>query len=197
MNSSIQAITVFCGSGAGNDPLYMSTASGFGKFLAEQKLELVYGGACIGLMGAVADGALSANGNVTGIIPEFLKLKEVVHTGLSELITVQTMHERKMLMHERCQGFVMLPGGIGTMEEFFEIFTWAQLGLHQKPIGILNIDNYYDSLLLFIDQMVEKEFLKPVHRQLILVDKNADSLLQKMKNFRAPESGKILSEDKI
>jgi len=182
----MKAITVFCGSAVGSDELFASEAKLLGKQLANQNCTLVYGGAKIGLMGAVANGAMSANGKVIGVIPTFLKKKEVVHEGLSELIEVNTMHERKQQMSDLANGFIALPGGFGTLEELFEILTWAQLNRHQKPVGILNTAGYYDELLAFIHSMVKKKFLRPVNLDLMIVSATVDDLLRQMNKYVPP-----------
>lgn len=151
-------ITVFCGSSFGTEEIYKEQAELLGKTLAKQNIGLVYGGANVGLMGAVADGALSENGTVIGVLPNFLRSKEIAHQGLTELILVESMHERKTKMSELCDGVIALPGGFGTLEELFEMLTWAQLGLHKKPIAILNISGFYDSLLELLETMTEKVF---------------------------------------
>lgn len=192
----MKRITVFCGSSDGHQNIYKTRSYELGKKLAQQKTVVVYGGASIGVMGAVADGALENGGEVIGVIPSFLSTKEIAHHSLTELIQVETMHERKMKMHELADGFIILPGGIGTLEEFFEILTWAQLGLHKKPIAIYNVNEYYNDLIHFIDQMVNNGFLKPIHKKLILVSDNETDLLIQMQNYTAPDLGKIISEEK-
>ena len=147
------SISVFCGSSSGKDEKIIESAYRTGRVLAQQKIKLVYGGGKVGLMGKVAQGALDEGGLVIGVIPYFLKHKEVHHTGLTELILVETMHQRKLKMYELSEGVIMLPGGFGTFEEFFEILTWAQLGLHQNPMGILNVNGYYDKLLEFVSSI--------------------------------------------
>lgn len=183
----MKSIVVFCGSGTGNEALYGEKAHQLGMVLAEKNIRLVYGGARIGLMGAVAAGCLDHQGRVTGVIPHFLSTKEVAHEGLTEMILVDTMHERKLKMHELSDGIIALPGGWGTMEELFEMMTWAQLGLHGKPIGILNINGFYDPLLALIEKMAEEGFLKPLYREMILVSEDAKELLSKMEDYTAPE----------
>ena len=180
----MKSIAVFCGASMSNDSVINKQAYNFGKLLAEQELQLIYGGAKIGVMGEVALGVLENGGKVTGVIPDFLTSKEVVHTDLSELIITETMHERKLKIHELSDGIVALPGGFGTLEELFEMLTWAQLGLHKKPIGILNINGFYDDLLSFIEGMIAKELLKPSYKQLLLVADSAKELLEKMKDFK-------------
>ena len=180
----MKSIAVFCGASISNDSFLNSLAYDFGKILAANNIQLVYGGAKIGLMGEVASGTLENGGNAIGVIPDFLTSKEVVHTDLSELIITETMHERKLKMYELSEGIVALPGGFGTLEELFEMLTWAQLGLHKKPIGILNINGFYDDLLSFIEVMINKELLKPSYKQLLLVANTANELLEKMNSFK-------------
>ncbi|MDR1739191.1 MAG: TIGR00730 family Rossman fold protein [Bacteroidales bacterium] len=183
----MKRVTVFCGSSLGTENIYEQKAALLGQALAKRKVELVYGGAKVGLMGAVANGVLNEGGKVTGVIPNFLKLKELVHEDLTELIVVDNMHERKAKMSELCDGVIALPGGFGTLEELFEMLTWAQLGLHKKPIAILNINGFYDSLNAFIQTMVDKGFVKEENQQMILMSENIDELLDKMENYVAPE----------
>lgn len=191
----MKRITVFCGSSLGNEEKFYRDAFDLGKLLAQQKIGLVYGGAKIGLMGAVADGALSSGGEVIGVLPHFLGSKEIAHDDLDELIMVESMHERKTKMHELCDGFIALPGGFGTMEELFEILTWAQLGLHKKPIGILNVNGFYDELIWLIHKMVNKKFLKEINRDMLLIDTTIEGLISQMKNYIAPEVGKWIKEE--
>jgi len=182
----MKKITVFCGSNSGRNQKFRDNAFDLGVFLAESGIELVFGGGKTGLMGAVADGVLSANGRVTGVLPQFLKRKELEHTGLTQVITVETMHERKSVMYDMCDGIIVLPGGFGTMDELFESLTWAQLALHKKPIAILNVDGYYDHLLSFVEKMIECNFLKEEYRQLFIVDHDIKELLFKMEMFEPP-----------
>lgn len=184
MENNIKSIAVFCASSDGVDKTIYRGAYEVGEFLAKNNIEVVYGGSKLGLMGQVAKGALDNNGKVTGVIPDFLKTKEVVHTQLSYLITTQDMHERKLKMHDLSDGFIALPGGFGTLEELFEILTWGQLGLHRKPIGILNINNFYDDLLTMLHKMVTKKLLKEENLSLVIVSDNIENLLQKMKDFK-------------
>lgn len=193
----MKSITVFCGSSFGSDPIYQEQATLLGQTLANHHIQLVYGGADVGLMGAVADGVLNAGGKVIGVLPFFLQSKEIAHKQLTELILVETMHERKTKMNELCDGVIVLPGGYGTLEEFFEMITWAQLGLHQKPIGILNIDGFYDDLIKLVQTMVDKGFLKPINRDMLLISNNIDELLEMMKNYKAPTVGKWISNDEV
>jgi len=193
----MKSITVYCGSSLGNDELFKSEAILLGKTLAKQKITMVYGGAKIGLMGAVADGTLSEGGKAIGVIPHFLRTKEVANENLTELILVHTMHERKTKMHELCDGIIALPGGFGTMEELFEVLTWAQLGLHEKPIGLLNTQGYYDDLLQLISKMVEKGFLKPINQDQLLVSNDVNDLLEQMKNYKAPIVHKWITDETL
>lgn len=189
-------ICVFCGSNEGNDTGIIEFAEKLGKEFAKNKITLVYGAAKIGIMGVVAKSTLDNKGKVIGVIPEFLKSKEVVHLGLTKLITTQNMHDRKLKLQEISDGFIALPGGIGTLEELFEIFTWLQLGLHSKPIGLLNINHFYDDLLNLLETMVRKGFLQMENYELLLVDKNIENLIAKMKDFKDPQKPKWLSSDR-
>ncbi len=194
--NNLDSICVFCGSSEGNDTKVISEAFLLGEKLAQKNITLVYGAAKIGIMGEVAKGTMTHKGKVIGVIPEFLKLKEVVHQGLSELITTNNMHERKMKMHEISDGFITLPGGFGTLEELFEIITWSQLGLHQKPIGLLNIGGFYDHLLGLLENMVRRGFLKMENYELLLVDDDIDRLLEKMKTFKPVQVPKWLKPER-
>lgn len=180
----INSICVYCGSSPGNDLEIIDQAQQLGNLLADREITLVYGAAKIGVMGAVAQGSLEKGGKVIGVIPEFLKIKEVVHTGLTELIVNETMHERKMKLQELSDGFITLPGGFGTMEELFEVLTWSQLALHQKPVGMLNVNGFYDDLLSALNKMVEKGFLKQENLDILLVDTSIEGLLDQMQNFK-------------
>ncbi|MFL1896478.1 TIGR00730 family Rossman fold protein [Aquimarina sp. 2-A2] len=193
---SLKSIAVFCGSSEGNDLKIIDEARALGKQFAQDSITLVYGGAKIGIMGEVASGALEAKGTVIGVIPEFLKQKEVVHHGLSELITVETMHQRKLKIQDLSEGFIALPGGFGTLEELFEIITWGQLGLHQKPIGILNTNGFYNELLQFMEHMVRKGFLKMENYELLVIDASIAGLLQKMKDYTPKRVPKWLKSDR-
>lgn len=193
----MKSIVVFCGSSEGNEPEFSSDAYALGKVLAERKITMVYGGAKIGIMGQVAQGALEANGKVIGVIPEFLKTREVYHRSLTELIITQNMHERKLKMHELSEGIIMLPGGFGTLEEFFEMLTWGQLGLHQYPIGILNTNGFYDDLLKMMKSLVDKGFVKKLNFDMILVDTSIAGLLQKMESYAPPEITKWVQKEQL
>lgn len=176
-------ISVFCGSSSGSDAIFTDQATLLGESIAQRGYGLIYGGAHVGLMGAVANGALSKDGEVIGVLPEFLKQKELEHTKLTKIHIVETMHERKALMHQLSDAIIVLPGGYGTMEEMFEMLTWAQLSLHQYPVGLLNTEGYYDPLLAMSERMIEKGFMKELYRDLLIVDKNVNSLLGKMEAF--------------
>jgi uncharacterized protein (TIGR00730 family) len=193
----MKRITVFCGSSFGTEEIYKEQATLLGKTLAQQNIELVYGGANVGLMGAVADGVLNEGGKAIGVLPNFLRSKEIAHLGLTELILVESMHERKTKMDELCDGVIALPGGFGTLEELFEMLTWAQLGLHKKPIAILNINGFYDSLIELTKAMVEKGLLKDVNQQMLLVSDNIDDLLNQMKNYVPPTVGKWIEKKEL
>lgn len=174
----------------------IEAAHNLGQMLVSEKIELVYGAAKIGIMGHVAKSVLDSGGNVIGVIPDFLKRKEVVHLGLTELITTENMHQRKLKMSELSDGFVALPGGFGTLEELLEIITWAQLGLHQKPVGILNINGFFDPLLALLEGMVRKGFLKMENFEILLVSNNANVLLEKMRTYKPTEVPKWLTKDR-
>lgn len=193
----MKSITVFCGSSFGSDDIYKEQTFLLGQTLAKQNIQLIYGGSETGLMGTVANGVLSENGKVIGVLPHFLQTKEIAHKNLTELIIVETMHERKTKMNDLCDGVIVLPGGYGTLEEFFEMITWAQLGLHKKPVGILNIDGFYNDLIQLIQTMVDKGFLKQVNKDMLLVSENIDDLLEKMKNYEAPTVWKVISKDEV
>lgn len=194
--NSLNSICVFCGSSEGNDTRVIAEALLLGEKLAEQKITLVYGAAKIGIMGKVAQGVMQQKGKVIGVIPEFLKRKEVVHQGVYELITTVNMHERKMKMQELSDGFITLPGGFGTLEELFEIITWSQLGLHQKPIGLLNTGGFYNDLLALLENMVRRGFLKMENYELLLVDDDIDRLLDKMRTFKPIQVPKWLKPER-
>ena len=180
----MNSIAVFCGSKLGTDNILIENTYNIGKTFAEQNITLVYGGAKIGLMGKVAQGALDHKGKVIGIIPEFLQTREIVSNELSELITTKNMHDRKVIMYQKSDGFIIIPGGFGTMDEFFEISTWGQLGLHTKPIGILNTNGYYDDLIKQCQKMVDVGFLAQANMDAILVSDTLDDLLDEMSNFK-------------
>ncbi|MFY0254375.1 TIGR00730 family Rossman fold protein [Chitinophaga sp. 30R24] len=189
----MKSIVVFCGSSAGNHPVYLQQAMQLGAALAQRNITLVYGGAKVGLMGAVADSCLQAGGKVIGVLPHFLQQKEVAHEGLTTLILVNTMHERKTKMNELGDGVIALPGGFGTMEELFEMLTWGQLGLHKKPIGLLNTNGFYNSLIQLSQTMTEHGFLKAENRDMLLHSDNLEDLLLKMENYQPPTQSKWIT----
>lgn len=179
-------ICVFTGSSQGRRPEYAAAATELAAAFLARRIGLVYGGAHVGLMGLVADAVIAGDGEVIGVIPEALVAKEVAHTGLPDLRIVASMHERKALMSDLSDGFIAMPGGIGTFEEFFEVLTWAQLGLHRKPCGLLNVAGYYDGLLMFLDHAVGQGFLRAEHRAMILVSDDANDLLDQMGTWQPP-----------
>jgi len=189
-------ICVFCGSSEGNDTAIIDAAIELGAKLAQQQTTLVYGAAKIGVMGIIAGSVLKEGGKVIGIIPEFLKKKEVVHLGLTELFTTKNMHDRKLKMQEVSDGFIAIPGGLGTLEELFEMLTWLQLGLHRKPIGILNVNGFYNDLLQLLETMVKRGFVSMENYELLLVDDTIDGLLTKMTHFKAPDIPHWLNKDR-
>lgn len=190
----MKSICVFCGSNTGFSPLYVEMAQELGRLFVERDIRLIYGGGNVGLMGAMADEMLKHGGKVTGVIPHFLMEKEVGHTGLEEQIVVDTMHIRKQKMADMSEGFIAMPGGFGTMDELNEILTWAQLGLHSHPIGVLNVGQYYDHLLGMFDHMVDQGFLHADNRGIVLDSDNAVELLAKMAAYEAPETTKWLTK---
>ena len=185
-------ICVFCGTNAGSRPTYGVAARELGRVLAEQEIELVYGGASVGIMGELADSVQEHGGHVTGIIPQQLMEKEAAHTGIRNLIVVASMHQRKSQMADMSDGFIALPGGIGTLEGFFEILTWGQLGIHAKPSGILNVERYFDGLTGFLDHAVREGFLTEAHRKAIIVESDAARLLEKLRAYAPPEGEKLM-----
>lgn len=189
----MKSIVVFCGSSEGFNEIYRETGYELGAILAEKNIQLIYGGAKVGLMGAVAEGALQHEGKVIGVIPHFLRTKEVAHEGLTEMVLTDTMHERKMKMHELSDGIIALPGGWGTIEELFEMMTWAQLGLHPKPIGILNVNGFYEPLLALLNNMIEEGFLKEVYRKMVMVSEDIIELLEMMENYIVPDIPKWIT----
>ena len=193
----MKSISVFCGSSEGNDDYIISQAYQLGTEFAKNNITLVYGAAKIGIMGQVAKGVMDNKGLVIGVIPEFLKLKEVYHPNLTELIVTGNMHERKVIMYEKSDGFMILPGGFGTMDEFFEITTWGQLGLHTKPIGILNLNGFYDDLIQLAKNMVAKGFLKQANLDAVVVDESIEGLLKKMNNYKPLSTPKWLHKKQI
>ncbi|MEZ4827720.1 MAG: TIGR00730 family Rossman fold protein [Bacteroidia bacterium] len=197
MQTQMDQICVFCGSNAGNNPVYISVARELGHLFASRGIGLVYGGGNVGLMGIIADAVLEAGGKVTGVIPEFLLAKEVGHTSLTEMIVVKTMHERKQRMADLSQGFIAMPGGFGTLDELCEILTWGQLGLHGFPIGLLNVNNYFQPLVQMFDHMVGEKFLHPQNRSMVLAHDQPQGLLTLMESWQPPNVEKWMDRAKV
>ena len=193
----IKNICVYCGSSFGRVDDYGQAANALAQALVRKNIGLVYGGASIGIMGKVADEVLALGGEVLGVIPKALAHKEVAHHHLTQLRVTESMHERKMLMAELSDGFIALPGGIGTFEELFEIWTWAQLGFHHKPIGLLNISGYYDHLIQFLDHVLAEQFVKQETLDLLMVESDPDVLLDRFINYQAPPVIEWLSKEEI
>jgi uncharacterized protein (TIGR00730 family) len=179
----VRRVCVFCGSSPGARPAYGAAAEELGRLLVARGIGLVYGGGAVGLMGRLADEVLAAGGEATGVIPEALVAREIGHKGLTELRVVGSMHERKALMADLSDAFVALPGGLGTVEELFEIFTWAQLGLHRKPLGLLDVEGYYDGIARFLTHAVEERFLLEQHRAMLMVEREPRALLERLEGF--------------
>ncbi len=186
----MKRIAIFCGSSDGNSPVFRETAYNLGKILAQKGIDIVYGGAKVGIMKAVADGAMQNNGSAIGVLTRFLQGKEVAHNGLTELILVDSMHERKHKMNELSNGMIALPGGFGTLDELFDVLTLGQLGQHQKPIGILNINGYFDHLVSLLQTMTEKGFLKEQNRSMLLIADSVEALLEKMYAYQPSTTSK-------
>ncbi len=195
MSAKRSNICVFCGSSAGNDPAFAKIARELGGLIADRNMTLVYGGGNVGLMGAVADAALDKNAKVVGIIPHSLEQKEVAHRTLTELHIVRTMHDRKRMMAERSDAFIALPGGFGTLEEIFEVITWAQLGIHQNPCAFLNVAGFYDGLIQYLDHAVRSELLKPEYRQMLLIETDAGRLLDAIQAYEPPDVAQWIEPD--
>lgn len=190
MPTTFKNLCVFCGSSVGSDPVFIDATRQLATTLVENKIGLVYGGAKVGLMGILADTALEKGGEVIGVMPKLLIEKEIAHDGLTKLHVVKSMHERKALMAELADGFIMLPGGTGSLDEFFEILTWSQLGFHGKPCGILNVANYYDHILKFLDEAVAKHFLKEIYRKIVIAEDSPEKLLAAFATYQAPSEPK-------
>ncbi|HBU80441.1 MAG TPA: TIGR00730 family Rossman fold protein [Paenibacillus sp.] len=192
----MKSIAVFCGSSEGASSIYKENALKLGQELAKQQITLIYGGANVGLMGIVADAVLEHGGSVIGVLPQFLQNREIAHMGLTELIMVDSMHERKSKMAELADGFIALPGGPGTLEEYFEIFTWGQLGLHQKPCGLLNINQYFDPLVSMFDTMERNHFMQSKYRAMVITDSTAEGILKQFSLYKAPSIKTYLTEQR-
>ena len=186
MSTKLPRFCVYCGSSPGARPEYTAAARQLGQTLARRKIELVYGGGNVGLMGEIARAVVDAGGRVIGVIPRDLADKEVAYKELADLRLVNNMHERKALMVKLSDGFIALPGGFGTFEEFFEVVTWTQLGFQRKPCGLLNVGQYYNSLIKFLDHAVAEQFMRPEYRAIVLVDENIDTLLGKLETYEPP-----------
>lgn len=191
----MKKICVYCGSSPGKSPEYMEAARILGAELVKRGITLVYGGASVGIMGEIADTVLSHGGEVIGIMPQALADKEISHNGLTDLRVVSSMHERKAMMEDISDGFIALPGGMGTMEELFEVLTWSQLGYHQKPCAFLNIKGYYDSITQFLNHAVEEQFVKPIHREMVLIEDNSARLLDLMATYKSPKVDKWIGHN--
>jgi len=187
---SVKRICVFCGSSPGSGPVFLDAAEALGSALLERAHDLVYGGASVGLMGRLAETVLAGGGNVIGVIPSALADKEVALTRLPDLRVVPSMHDRKAMMADLSDGFIALPGGLGTLDEFFEVLTWTQLGIHSKPCGLLNISGYFDKLVEFLDDAQDQLFIRPEHRSMIIVEEEPEALLDRFESFRRPEVDK-------
>jgi len=177
----MKSIAVYCGASSGADPVYADAARGLARALVEHNIGLVYGGGKVGLMGVIADEVLRLGGEATGVIPKHLVEREVGHAGLTRLFVVKDMHERKAMMSDLADGFIAMPGGMGTLEELFEMVTWAQLGIHAKPIGLLNVNGFYDGLSAFIGHLVETGFVRPAHAELMQLDADPDALIRRLR----------------
>jgi uncharacterized protein (TIGR00730 family) len=191
----IRRICVFCGSSTGNDPAYIEAAQTLGRLFAREGIALVYGGGSVGLMGELADAVLGSGGEVIGVIPHALWAREVGHRGLTDLRIVDTMHERKALMADLADAFIGLPGGLGTLEEIFEVWTWAQLGLHQKPLGFLDVNGFYAPLMEFLDRAVRARFVREEHRAIALVARDPEALLRRFDSWQAPKVEKWITRE--
>lgn len=189
----MNSIAVFCGSSRGYDPLYAKQAKELGQLLARREILLVFGGSKVGLMEELSDAVLHEGGKVIGVMPRLLFDKGIGHPGLTEMIVVETMHERKMRMSELCDGIIAMPGGFGTLDECFEMVTWGQLGIHQKPVALLNVNGYYDPMVQMLNHMTTQGFLKEVHRDMLIVSDRPESILERMANYTVPQGGKWIS----
>ena len=192
--NTLKKIVVFCGSSLGFSPIYKEAAVTLGNYFVENKISLVYGGGKIGMMGMLADTILAQNGEVIGVIPKLLEKEEVVHAGVEEMIVCEKMSERKVIMSKLVDGYITLPGGFGTLDELFEALTLGQLQIEQKPIGLLNVNGFFDAVLLQLDKMVEEGYLKPAGRNLLLVATSVKELMQKMDAYKAPKIAPIINK---
>lgn len=194
---TLHRLCVYCGSSAGSRPIYAEAADTFGQALAARNIGVVFGGGSVGMMGLVADAVLAAGGEAVGVIPHGLAAREVGHAGLTELHVVDTMHERKALMADLSDGFVALPGGLGTLEELMEVWTWAQLGIHRRPVGLLNVDGYYDGLLTFVNHAAREGFVREGHRALLVVSDTPEELLDALEAYEPPDVPRWLTSREV
>jgi uncharacterized protein (TIGR00730 family) len=192
---ALKRVCVYCGSNPGRQPIYREAAAELGRELVQRDIALVYGGASIGVMGAVANAVLENGGEVIGVIPQSLATREVAHANLTELVVVTSMHERKAMMADLADGFVALPGGWGTFEELFEILTWAQLGIHEKPCGLLNIAGYYDHLALFLQHAMDERFVREEYKPMIIMEQQPETLLDRFANYQPPQVRKWIGPE--
>lgn len=190
----IRRICVFCGSNTGSDPAYAEAARALGQLFAREGIALVYGGGSVGLMGVLADSVLAAGGEAIGVIPQALWAREVGHRGLTDLRIVETMHERKAMMADLADAFIALPGGLGTLEEIFEVWTWAQLGLHQKPLGFLDVNGFYAPLMEFLDRAVRSRFVRDEHRAIAMIARDPEALLKRFESWEPPRVAKWITK---
>ena len=193
----MKKICVYCGSSLGRSEAYQNTAIVLGKELARQNITLVYGGASVGIMGILADTVLEYGGEVIGVIPKDILAKEVGHNGLTELHIAENMHERKKLMETLSDGFIALPGGMGTLEELFEVLTWGQLGFHHKPIALMNVAGYYDHLIKHMEHSVQESYVRPEHTKMLMIDDDPASLIKQMNDYQPPVVSKWIKDDEI
>lgn len=192
---TLRSLCVYCGSNPGRRPVYAESARALADALVARGIRLVYGGARVGIMGQLADAVLAAGGAVTGVIPDALVGKEIAHDGLTELLVTRSMHERKAKMVELADGFIAFPGGVGTLEELFEVWTWAQLGFHDKPCGLLNVAGYYDALAGFLDHAAAEEFVRPAHRAMLMIEAEPGRLLDRFETYQPPVVAKWVERD--
>lgn len=197
MTRTLSSLCVFCGSSVGDDPAFAASAVALGKVLAAANVTLVFGGGRVGMMGALADATVAAGGKAIGVIPKHLLAREIAHGGLTELRVVDSMHERKAMMADLADAFVALPGGLGTLEELFEVWTWGQLGLHRKPYALLNVNGFFDPLVAFIDQLVRQRFVRAAHRGMLIVERDPDLLLQRLGVQYVPTVPKLLDDSSL
>jgi len=190
----MKAVCVYCGSAKGVDPIFQQATQDLARHLVDAGIDLVYGGGCVGLMGVLADAVMRLGGQATGVIPQALMDREVGHPGLTKLHIVKDMHARKAMMAELSDGFIALPGGMGTLEELFEVLTWAQIGLHDKPVGLLNVAGFYDGLLDFLNHQTTQGFIRPEHRELLAHDSQAAGLLARLRAHHGKHAGKLLDK---